>query len=286
MLRTITWLASYPRSGNTYLRALLANYIHAQDRPVSLNDLPKISVGEHIEEIWAELTGKPLAERTLEDEWAGRAAYAEQLRNAASEGTLLVKTHTINASHKSIPAFEFKPGDRVIHLVRHPADVAISCADFYGIDVNRQIERMLKEGLINDSRPRQGFEVLGSWSQHVHGWLNETRIPVLTIRYADLVQAPEAVMATLAPYIGMTPEPARIAKAVEFTRFERLRKQEAEAGFIEASPNSLSGQFFRRGRPGQWRETLTPEQAERLLAPNRDLLEKLGFATSVPLGAA
>lgn len=276
-LRPIIWIASYPRSGNTYLRALISNFIADEARPVPLNDLRQYVTGENQPEVWREVAGKPAGELELDESWPRRAAYFERLRAWPGVGALLVKTHTIDGAYKDIQAFDFHPGDRVLHLVRHPGDVAVSSADFHGHGLERSVTRLVTPGLIVDGRPQTGIGVIGSWAQHTRMWRNERRVPVLTVRYPDLVEHPAQALSILIPYIGYAPDPQRIARSVEFSSFERLRDQEQAEGFAEASLQSTSGRFFREGRSGQWRDALTAEQAERLISPNQALIEELGL---------
>jgi hypothetical protein len=280
-MRPIVWLASYPRSGNTYLRALLANYLHGADEPLSINALQTYTLGEDSWRTWREATGLGPEDLDLDRSWAGRSSYYERVRARVGEGPLLVKTHTLNGIYQGVPAFEFRPGDRVIHVVRHPCDVAVSTADFNGIDLDEAIDRLLQDGLFVDGRPRAGVELLGSWDQHTRNWLNEGRIPVQTFRFFDLVERPEESLGAMLGFMELASDPARISRAVDFTRFDSLRAQEERSGFAEGSPRASSGRFFRDGRSSQWLEVLSPEQAERLIQPNQARLDQLGFTDYV-----
>jgi hypothetical protein len=276
-MRPIIWLASYPRSGNTYLRALLANYLHANGAPLSINALSQLTEGEHEEAVWRAVTGVPAAERSVEAQWLGRADYFARLRARPGDLPLIVKTHTPDASMAGRAAFEFGQQDRVIHIVRHPGDVAISCADFYEISLDEAIGRLLHPGLTIDGRPQRGFEVFGSWAEHTRMWLDERGVPILRVRYADMVSSAGERVREILSFVGLKVDERRIADAVEFTRFDRMQAQEEQGGFVEFSSSSTSPRFFRKGQANQWREVLTPEQAARLIEPNLDLIEQLGL---------
>jgi hypothetical protein len=276
-MRPIIWLASYPRSGNTYLRALLINYLHANGEPVPINQFPHFTFGEHDDQLLSELTGKAAADRELDDLWRARPVYFDRLRQMAGSGPLFVKTHTVDGVYKDVLAFDFQPDDRVIHLVRHPGDVAISSADFYGVDLEKAIERATRPGLFIDGRPEGSIELPGAWGQNVRAWLNETRVPVLTLLYPDLSSAPAEALTKVLSFIGLDVDASRVKDAVDFTRFDRLRAQEAATGFVEGSSLSTSGRFFREGRTRQWPEVLSEDQARRLLAPNQSLIDELGL---------
>ena len=70
-------------------------------------------------------------------------------------------------------------------------------------------------------------------------------------------------------------DPARIARAVDFSRFERVQAQEQAAGFGEKMP--LAGSFFRKGQVGSWREGMSDELAAKLIADHRVVLRRFGY---------
>ena len=185
----------------------------------------------------------------------------------------MMKTHTVNGEVLGRSAFEFGPDDKVIHIVRHPCDVAISCAAFYGISIEESVRRLLTPGLMIDGRPMHGYEVLGSWAEHAKSW-KRAATPVHRVRYFELVEKPDETLGAILRFLTVSPDSARIAKAVEHARFERLRMEERTRGFVE---NPKGRCFFRVGKPGQWRTGLTEAQADALIEPHMTLLQDLGF---------
>jgi len=275
-MRGFVWIVSYPRSGNTFLRALLANYFSDAARALTLDELAVSTVGEHIEAMWRELTGHAAADRTLEMEWRARASYLRALREHAAPAVKLFKSHTLNGAIFGVDAFEFHPKDRLVHVVRHPCDVALSVSAFYGIGLEAAVERLLTEGAVVDGRPDHGFEVIGSWGQHTRLWMNPVGPPIHRLRYFDLVENTAAALQAVLEFLGETPDPRRIQAAVAFSRFEMLSVQEALYGFSEGS-TSGSEPFFRVGRTLQWPGRLGADQVARLTEANRELLTELGF---------
>jgi hypothetical protein len=270
-------MVSYPRSGNTYLRALVANYLSGLDRPLSLAELTAAYAGEHNEALWRELTGQPAAERSLETEWAARPGYFAQLRASPDRPNLLIKSHTVNAALAGQPAFTWSADDRIVHVVRHPCDVAVSSADFYGISTEEAVQRLLTPGFLIDGRPGHGYEVMGSWEQHTRSWGGPVGVPVHRLRYRDMVDDPAQALRDLMVFLGAPADERRIQAAVIFSRFEILQIQEEISGFAEASPDASSGRFFRAGRTQQWRENLSRDQAARLFRAHEELIDLLGF---------
>ena len=63
----IVWLASFPKSGNTWARALLANYMLADDKPVAINRLSDLALSDATLKPYEMAAGRPLAHASLAD---------------------------------------------------------------------------------------------------------------------------------------------------------------------------------------------------------------------------
>jgi hypothetical protein len=273
----VNWIVSYPRSGNTFARALIANYFSGLDYPLTLDEIVQSTHGEHDENIWLDLTGKPPSERKLDEEWRARPAYFARLRGMTNPHLPMIKSHSVAGPILDRPAFEFMAGDRIVHLVRHPCDVAISCSYFYNIDLTEAIRRILMPGLYIHGLPEIGFEVIGSWAQHTRSWMELIDVPIHRVRYFELVAKPVEVLMSIVAFLGAAPDPSRAEIAVNFCDFNRMRSEEELNGFAESSRSS-SNPFFRKGQPGEWIETLTVDQARQILGNDPELIDQLKFA--------
>ena len=117
--------------------------------------------------------------------------------------------------------------------------------------------------------------VTGSWSENVGSWTARPHPAVLVVRYEDLIADPTKYFGAVARHLLMAPTEDQLDKAIGMTGFERLRRKEAEAGFAER-PDTTT-QFFRAGKAGQWRETLTDAQVARMVAAHKPLMRKFGY---------
>lgn len=264
----IVWLASYPKSGNTWVRAFLHNYITQPATPHSINRLTEFSVAECA----ATFFHPPGARLTTAQVQALRPAVHARLTELHPD-LVFVKTHNANLAVHGVPLCTPEHTAGALYLVRDPRDVALSYAAFTQRGVDEIIELMANPGAANASDDAQVFELLASWSEHVRSWVGAPRR--LLTRYEDLVAAPERYFARIIRFLGTGEvDQQRLARAIAFSSFDSLAAQENAGGY---RASGKSGKFFRAGRAGQWRERLTPSQAQRIAAAHGEVMEKLGY---------
>jgi hypothetical protein len=279
--RPIVYLASYPRSGNTFLRALLANLESGLDRPLSAEEIAFYGAGEKSETLWLELTGTPAETRSFEQEWRARGAYMDRLRARPGVGPVMLKTHTLNGVAFGLPSFEIRPDDHVVYIVRHPLDVLVSAASFYGIQPPAMAERLLTAGAFNAQAGRAPFETTGSWLENVAGWLNETRCPITLVRYSDLLANPSRELGRVVDAIGLDGAPSgdrsALERAAAFSDFKGLQQSHAAFGFDQGPGRDRRAAFFREGRDDQWKTDLDAGLAYRTAEAVGEIMTVLGF---------
>ena len=106
-------------------------------------------------------------------------------------------------------------------------------------------------------------------------WIEQRDLPVHLVRYEDLRASTAQTFAAAMQFAGQAVSPGDLKRAVRHTDFAELQRQEKERGFRERiSPESM---FFRAGTAGGWREVLSEEQAERIVAANREVMTQLGY---------
>ncbi len=168
----------------------------------------------------------------------------------------------------------------VVYLLRNPLDVTLSWANHTGTSAEKAVQDLCNPNFSMSRRfdglADQLAQFLGSWSNHVRSWVDESGLPVHVIRYEELKRDPETVFGAALGFCGIPPEAARLQKAVEFSSFGELQKQEREKGFRER-PVSASGGFFRQGKVGGWRAELTPQQIRQIVETHAETMRRFGY---------
>jgi aryl sulfotransferase len=283
------WLASYPKSGNTWLRMLIAN-LSSTEAPVDINILPGHALMAGVREIFDRLL--LIDSGMLTDDEADvlrPRVYEEQARGATDGGedTLGVRFVKVHDAYTLTPNGEpLLAGRRgaagAIVIVRDPRDVAPSLAAHNRSTIDEAITFMANpSAAFSVAKYRQLTQFrqkLPRWSGHVASWLEQKDIPVHLIRYEDLVHDPFTSFRRALNFAGCSTDDDAIRRAVAFADFAQLRAQESEKGFREAPPQA--GPFFRRGVTGGWRDELTPAQVMRVEADHGAMMQRLGYTLS------
>lgn len=270
----ILWLASYPKSGNTWLRAFLANYLLDGEAPVPLNALPTFAAGDMRAEPYAALAGRPAATLSRAEINRLRPAVHRSIAQAR-RGIVFVKTHSVLGSIDDIPTITPDVTFGAVYVIRNPLDVAVSFADHYGLSPGAGVRALCFKGL--EIEPKEGHirQVVTDWTSHVESWEKAPGLYRLTVRYEDMLAAPEETFGGILAFLRVRNEPSRLMRAIERSSFRALSAQEAAGGFIERSKNAA--RFFRTGRAGAWREVLDPVDAETLIACHRQAMLEHGY---------
>ena len=270
----IVFIPSYPRSGNTFARILLAAYHGVEN----LNQLEEVLPADTSDFLWRSVPDYPSQEVSARNNRKFRRdVLADYRRRTPALPFRGLKTHTANLAAFGAPAFDIAPEDRIIHLVRNPLDVVLSNADYNNHEIETSIDLMGSSGAAVGNDTVGSVEVRGSWRENVESWLETEACPNLLVRYEDLCTDTELWLRRMIEHIGLPVDEARLKQAVERSEFSRLRRQEEENGFAEAPEKTRSGRFFREGRSGQWHEGLTAAQARRLAVLCAPAMARLGY---------
>jgi hypothetical protein len=278
-------VASYPKSGNTWTRLVFENLARGSVTPISINNM---TGGVHgfgrriLFDALAPVNASDLLESEIE------SFLPAVFRHFAEQGTgqIFVKVH--DCAHRSAMGEWLYPPDcvnAVAYLVRHPFDVAVSFAHHLSMTLEETVQIMGGADLVSSqirALPLPLPQHLGSWSENVRSWLGSIPYRVTLARYEDIHADPVPAFHRLARSIGLQVTPTEVETAVEATRFDRLQKEEAVAGFREKPPSSPS--FFRSGQPGSWEGKLDDALRARLFGDHAAMMERLSYRADGTVG--
>ena len=272
----IVWLASYPKSGNTWLRAFLANLLYNEGKaPLDINELWKHFQAESKPDWYASYSGNvPPHELDTASACALRQQVHQEIALRA-QGSVFVKSHNMHGEYLGHLLHNSAVTAGAIYIVRNPLDVVLSVADHFGLDIDGAIAFMSDELTGTPSNEENVAQVLGSWSSHVQGWSVPPHPSCLVLRYEDMLEKPVKAFGQVVNFLGLPGDPARLKRAIRQSSFEQLRKQEDRHGFLERSPTSKH--FFRQGKQGGWRGKLSQEQVKAIVDRHGEQMRRFRY---------
>ena len=242
-----TFLAAYPKSGNTWTRFLVGNLVH-QDGPVTFLNIPEII--PHLD------------------------VKSKRFFKRMPRARVINCHEPFNARYK-----------RVIYVVRDPRDVAVSLYHFQRkrrvIEDKYPIESFITRFLAGENvRPDR----MGSWAENVTSWLavRQNSPGFLLLRYEDLLENPERELAEVASFLGIKASPERIAKAVALSSAHRMRELEMAQGskWHQAKGTRTDIPFVRSATSGGWREGLPQSSVAEMESTWGAVMVRLGYELS------
>ena len=270
----IIWMASYPKSGNTWLRAFLHNLLRDPKEAYDVNRMTDYAVGDSHRSFYQKFLRKPLKEMTDEEIAILRPKVQEYFTRRTPDN-VFTKTHNAMVEYLDRPLHYMEYTAGAIYVVRNPLDMVISHADHYGETIDEAINVIN----IAESKMVTGdesvYEIHCSWSRHVESWTERPNPALHIMRYEDMKTRPMETFGGLAQFLHLPPDRERLRRTIERSSFESLRKMEEAKGFNERS--SASKRFFRQGKAGGWRQTLTSAQVEAIVAVHEKQMRRFGY---------
>ena len=278
--RRIVWLASYPKSGNTWVRVLLANFLANSEEPVSINEIREVLPGpssfsredfEHFMGVVPDNCTDDEAEMLLPDLYRARAAEAK--------GPLFCKVHdALRDTSVGEPLFPDDVTLGAVYVMRNPLDVAVSWSFYSGADFSTSIARLNNPGAVAAGVARHLFlQRMFDWSGHVRSWTSAP-FPVLIVRYEDLLADGATQLCRMVRFLRLegASDEGRLRRAVAFSDFARLQRNEEREGFNDHHREGRNP-FFRSGKAGDWRRHLSPTQTRMVVQVHGKTMVAFGY---------
>jgi hypothetical protein len=249
------FLASYPKSGNTWLRAIITSAL-IKEKKFSLDDLKKILLLSSKKNFKNFKNIKYSNDKDVDFDWMSENIInCQKYLNKTNQDFNIYKTHSVR--HRKFTNETANMG--FIYIVRDPRDIVISLSHFAGGSLDRSIDEMLYSKKLM-TRSNGAKELLSTWNLHTKSWLEYINVSRLFIRYEDLINKTEENIIQIFNFLNkiiynkFIPTKIDIKKIVQETSINNLKKEERLFGFNEASKYS---RFFRSGRTEQWKDILS-----------------------------
>ena len=267
----IIWIASYPKSGNTWVRSLLSTYLYTEDGIFNFNLLKKIL--KFPSKKYLEFFTKDFSDiKKISEYWIA----AQNRINLYNENeSIFLKTHSALCTLENNSFTNKANTQAVIYIVRDPRNVITSISNHYSFNIEESYNFMIDNSkmLVADKWGGKNFgisEMLGSWSQHYKSWQNIKFAPILNIKYENLINDTKNSLITiinfLQRFIEVKVDNKKILKTVESCNFENLSKMEKKQGFDEAAYSEKTSKkvdFFHLGEKNNWQNLLNLEMEKK-----------------------
>jgi len=263
----IIWLASYPKSGNTWLRMFLRAYFLPKDKKFSINEegnddyeakaFPNIDLLKENEINYNKF-------EEIVKNWINLQIFIN-LNNKIN----FLKTHNGNFNINGYPFTNSKNTIGGIYVVRDPRDVVLSLSNHFNITYEQAFNNMnnMQNYEFYDKNLTNGFRnsIMGTWSSNYNSWRYYQEKKIHLVKYEDMIKKPENTFLEILKYLNLflsfNIDENKIKEAIKDTSFQNLKEMENKDGFKELGSGD---KFFRKGIIGDWEQTLNPQMIKNI----------------------
>ena len=272
----IIWISSYPKSGNTWVRAFLSAYLDSTDGKFNFSLLDKI--GEFPDH---NILNKFMDSKDFYNlsEVSKHWIKVQELINLNKKLTFL-KTHS---SLCNINGNRFTNSDNTlafVHIVRDPRNIVLSMANHFGITQEESYKIISdKMYIIYPKKNNQPIPstLVSSWNNHYLSWKNSDSINKIVIKYEDLIKNTkdtfEKIINFLSKQAKIKYDEKKIVNSIHVTQFDNLKKNEDKYGFNMGQKNK----FFYLGKKNDWKNLLDPGIGDKINLQFKSEMNELGY---------
>lgn len=277
-LKKIIWLASYPKSGNTWFRAFLTAILDPEGKTPDINNLYCTTIASN-RQMFDELAGIASSDLTTDEIDHIRPMVYRQ--NAMESEAILY--HKIHDAYIILPDGKpMIPSDvtkAVLYFIRNPLDIAVSFTHHLATSIDRTIQIMNNpEYAFCSTTDRLHYQLrqrIHTWSGHIKSWVDDSGLPLMVLKFEDMLSDAPDVFIKATEFIGLQYNKKQVETALQKCSFEKLQEQEQGKGFQEKSAKAAS--FFRKGISGDWKHALTHDQIQQIVDAHGEMMERFGY---------
>ena len=270
----IIWIASYPKSGNTWVRSLITSYLFSESGHFDfslLKEIPRFPNAKQFSPLidLEELKKDPIK---ITEFWS-----AAQFRLNLDNKTKFLKTHNACVNYKGRWFTDEKNTIGYIYIVRDPRAAVCSYASHSSNSIKEAVGTLLNENFVGLNGPNKLAETPGSWKINYLSWKKKKFFDGIIIKYDDLADDTERelkkILLFLQKKMKIEINDKKISNCVDSCEFSKLSKMEDSKGFDEAT----EGKFFRKGKKDSWKNVLNDDLRKKIEENFRKEMIELGY---------
>ena len=282
----IIWLASYPKSGNTLVRALLVSYFFSKDGKFNFEIIKNIKQFPN-----SDLFEKIGIDIKNEKEVIKNYIKVQESINQKNSIQFL-KTHSYLFNIENNPFTDLNNTLGAIYIIRDPRNVVSSYAHHNSVSIDEAANKLTNSihmgGNLKSKRVSDRTKVyLGSWSSNFHSWKSfKSTGKYLLIKYEDLINNKKETFLKILEFIhrlqkiNFTVDTSKLNNVIESTNFDKMKNLEKEEGFIESKIDIKTGKkipFFNAGPKNNWKKNLDSKIADKIEKAFKTEMEELKY---------
>ena len=282
----IFWIASYPKSGNTWLRTLISSYYYSEDGIYKDNLIKKI--GQFPEK--RHFTEFKYDQNIITD--TSRLWLKAQQKINQDKQLRFFKTHNAFGALNNQHFTDRENSIGCIYIVRDPRNVITSLKNHYEMNDEQALKWMANEkNFIYDVQnlKKDGysdFQFISSWETNYKSWIVQKQIPFMIVKYENLLKETYLVFKDIIEFINKTTDindkiyKNKLKNSVQSTLFNKLKDNEKKHGFSEAILSKKSNKkipFFFLGPENDWKKILPKDLKTKLNKTYEKNLKELSY---------
>ena len=281
----IIWLASYPKSGNTWVRAFISAYYYSEDGDFNFSLLSKIK--QFPDQEFFDQEFNSISEAS--EKW-----MEAQRKINSNKKIKFLKTHSCIGNYKDKPFTTSETTLGAIYIVRDPRSIIASIKNHFSMNDEEALNMVVdeKRGLISDTSVYSSYAFISSWSNHYLSWAQNNQFRRLIVKYEDLLSNKYETFRDIIVFTNTLlnraegVDKSKLLNAIKTTNFNVLRKNEIKDGLDKSITSfkkwrRIHGEnknlFFNLGPNNNWQKNIDKKISNKLENLFKKEMTNLGY---------